>query len=400
MKSWMSRAVLLSFWIFSAWYLYIGGLLTKTLTFPEALGAIAVANVIFAIIFAFYAGGGKPKDVLFGEAFGSGGGKFILLLPTLSQIGWYAVVVEIGGTALATILGFRKGTSSFHVTLAVYGLLTMWFAVGGLKRMAKLSWVSIPAMLLFLLWGASAIFKKVGTLRLLAYQPESEAGGGFPAGIHLLIASFISAAVVIPDFLHDLGSKKKVFLAAFWGMVPTAILVGGFGAAFAIAGKSYDVLATLKLMSGPVLVYALLTVDNLCGAQAVFPVGTGFAAISALPKDTEQTLEIKRKPYTIGFGMVSVFLAMLGIVGKLDSWLMILGTVFSPIIGVVLANQYFVKADFSRLRVCIPALCAWLVGCSVAFIPFGIPILQALLAAFICFAILGSLQKSLEDFSI
>ncbi len=387
MKSWLGRAVLLSFWIFSAWYLYIGGLLTQTLTFPKALAAIGIANLIFAMLFAFYAGTGKPKDVLFQEAFGSGGGKFISLLPSLTQIGWYAVVVEIGGTALATFFGLKKGETLFYATLLGYGAITMWFAIGGFKRMEKLSWVSIPAMLAFLVWGAHALFKQLGTGDLASYQPANQAGKGILTGIQLLIASFISAAVVIPDFLHDLGSKKNVFLASFWGMVPTAILVGGLGAVFAIAGKSYDVLATLKLMSGPALVYALLSVDNLCGAQAVYPVGTGLASV--FPGVARK--ETIRKFWTVAGGLVSVVLAMIGIVGKLDSWLMILGTVFSPIIGVVLANQYFVRRDFSDRKMFLPAFIAWAIGCGVSFIPFGIPILQALAASAIVFIPIGKL---------
>ncbi len=398
MKNWLGRAILLSFWIFSAWYLYIGGLLTKSLDFPSALFAIAAANVIFAALFAFYAGTGKPKDVLFQETFGSGGARyFISLLPALTQIGWYAVVVEIGGTALALFFGFQKGTPPFHATLLGYGIVTMWFALGGLKRIGKLSYLSTPAMLLFLLWGAYAVFKQLGSGGLSVYRPADQAGMGFLTGIQLLLASFISAAVTIPDFLHDLGSKKRIFLASFWGMVPTAVLVGGLGAAFAIAGKSYDVLATLQLMSGPALVYALLSVDNLCGAQAVFPVGTGLASVFQDRGDSEQSLERRRKFWTVAGGLVSVLLAMIGIVGKLDTWLMILGTVFSPIIGVVLANQYFAKGNFAGRKLYVPAVLAWGLGCATAIMPIGIPILQALVVSLISFVFLDKFfRRELE----
>ena len=388
MRVWFGRAVLLSFWIFSAWYLYIGGLLTKTLTFAESLAAIFAANSVFAVLFAFYAGTKKPKDQLFQEAFGSSGARYgISLLPAVTQIGWYAIVVEIGGTAFAMFLGFAKGTPAFYVILFVYGLITMWFAVGGLKRMGKLSYASIPAMLAFLVWGAYAVFQKLGADGLGSYQPENQKGTNLLGGIQLLIASFISAAVTIPDFLHDLPSKRKIFLASFWGMVPAAILVGGMGAAFAINGKSYDVLATLQMMSGPMLVYMLLSVDNLCGAQAVYPVGTGLASVFPLRV-------FGRETWTIIGGFISVALAMIGIVGKLDSWLMILGTVFSPIIGVVLANQYIVKGDFSFKKFHLTAFNAWGCGCIFSlWVPEGIPILQSLMISFLYFAIFGKLHK-------
>lgn len=390
MPTWVTRAVLLSFWMFSAWYMYIGGLLTKTSTFLESLAALGVANLIFAVVFAFYAGTGKPKDVLFQEAFGTGGAKyFISFLPTLTQIGWYAIVVEIGGTAAAMTLGFTKGTPLFFLMILVYGLLTIWIAIGGLGRIGKLSYLSTPAMLVFLIWGAVAVLNSTGAERLLSYQPLNH--GGLMAGIQLLLASFVSAAVTIPDFLHDLGSKKKVFLASFWGLVPVAILVGGMGTAFAIVGKSYDVLATLQLMSGPLFVYALLTIDNLCGAQAVFPVGTGLASIFSGIKPELQ--ERGRKFWTLAGGLVAIVIAEIGLVEGLANWLTILGTIFSPIIGVVLANQYLVKRNFSNRKLFWPAIISWVIGCSYSFVPLGIPLLQALLLASASFVLLSKLAR-------
>lgn len=383
-----ARAILLSFWLFSAWYLYIGGILTKSLNFQESLVAIAIANLVFVLIFTFYAGTKKPKDIMFREAFGNGGARYcISLLPSLTQIGWYAVVVEIGGTALALLFGIAKTNPLFYLVILCYGILTIWIALGGFQRMGKLSYLSTPAMLGFSIWGAYAIFSRLGTDGLFNYQPATQVNWSMFGGVQLLIASFISAAVTIPDFLHDLESKKSVFLASFWGLVPTALLVGGLGAAFAVVGKNYNILATLQLMSGPLFVYALLSVDNLCGAQAVFPVGTGLASIYG--KEDEESREVRRKFWTIAGGLISVVLAMIGIVGKLEAWLTILGTIFSPIIGVVLANQYFVEKDSSDKKVYVPAMAAWLLGCATSFIPVGIPILQSLIVALISFIIIG-----------
>ncbi len=325
---------------------------------------------------------------MFREAFGNGGARYcISLLPSLTQIGWYAVVVEIGGTALALLFGIAKTNPLFYLVILCYGILTIWIALGGFQRMGKLSYLSTPAMLGFSIWGAYAIFSRLGTDGLFNYQPATQVNWSMFGGVQLLIASFISAAVTIPDFLHDLESKKSVFLASFWGLVPTALLVGGLGAAFAVVGKNYNILATLQLMSGPLFVYALLSVDNLCGAQAVFPVGTGLASIYG--KEDEESREVRRKFWTIAGGLISVVLAMIGIVGKLEAWLTILGTIFSPIIGVVLANQYFVEKDSSDKKVYVPAMAAWLLGCATSFIPVGIPILQSLIVALISFIIIG-----------
>ncbi len=385
---WKGRAILLSFWIFSAWYLYIGGLLTQKLTFFEALVSILIANLIFVIIFTFYAGTKKTKDVLFQETFGSYGARyFISLLPAISQIGWYAVVIEIGGSALAFALGFTQETMLFRLTIFGYALFTVWIAQGGLERIGKLSYFSIPAMIGFSLWGAYTISCRLGFNGLINYQPARSGSNNLIFGIQILVASFISAAVTIPDFLQDLKNKKEIFLASLWGLIPATLWVGGLGAALAIVGKNYDVLATLKLLSGPLFVYILLSIDNLCGAQAVFPVGTGLASIGKDSEDANVN-EKRRKLWTFIGGLLAIGLAEIGVVGKLEAWLTILGAVFSPIIGIVLANQYIVKKNFPNKKLHFPALLSWTFGCAISLITIGIPILQALFAAGIAFVVI------------
>jgi len=368
--------------------LYIGGLLTQRLNFTEALISILAANLIFVGLFTFYAGTNKAKDVLFQEAFGSRGARyFISLLPALSQIGWYAVVTEIGGSALALALGLTPGALLFRLIIFGYALFTIWIAQGGLRRIGKLSYVSIPAMIGFSVWGAYVIFHQLGFSGLMGYQPAHGESHSLVFGIQLLIASFISAAVTIPDFLHDLRSKKDIFLASFWGLIPATLWVGGLGAAFAIVGKDFNVLTTLQLLSGPFFVYVLLSIDNLCGAQAVFPVGTGLASVSKNNEDSNLN-EKRRKFWTLAGGLLAIVLAEIGIVGKLEIWLTVLGTVFAPIIGVVLANQYIVKKNFSDRKLHLPAFFSWLIGCAVSFITVGVPILQALLVASITFVVI------------
>jgi purine-cytosine permease-like protein len=73
----------------------------------------------------------------------------------------------------------------------------------------------------------------------------------------------------------------------------------------------------------------------------------------------------------------------------LATWLTVLGVAFSPIIGVVLVNQYLLKNNSSSRNTYWPALLSWAVGCSVAFVPWGIPVLNAMAASALCFALIG-----------
>ncbi len=289
-------------------------------------------------------------------------------------------------------LGLTSGSLPFRFTIFGYALFTIWIARGGLKRIGKLSYASIPAMIGFSVWGAYAVFSHLGLRGLVDYRPAQIGHSNLMFGIQILVASFISAAVTIPDFLHDLRNKKEVFLASLWGLIPATLWVGGLGAAFAIVGKDFNVIRTLQLLSGPLFVYLLLSVDNLCGAQAVFPVGAGLESMERGNKSSEVN-EKRRKFWTLAGGLIAIVLAEIGAVGRLEIWLTILGTIFAPIIGVVLANQYIIKRNFAYKKFYWPALCSWAIGCMASFVTAGIPIIQALFIAGIAFVIIEKTNR-------
>ncbi|MBI2024954.1 MAG: hypothetical protein HYT03_02635 [Candidatus Harrisonbacteria bacterium] len=383
--SWPRRAISLSFWIFSAWYLYISGIATQSLNFVDTLISILLANLIFVSIFTFYAGTGKNKDILFQEAFGAGSARFIISpLPALAQIGWFAVLVEAGGGALANALNVATDSIVGISLIALYGLIATWIACRGLGTIDRLSLFAIFAMVGFFGWGAYKAFSQLGASGIFGYQPSGSAGIFF--GTQLFLAAFISAAVTIPDFLHDLGNKKKIFLASFWGLLPTAVAVGALGSTLAIIGKDYDVLKTLQFLSGPFFIYLLFSIDNL-KPIAIFPVGTSFASLHKQSEDVAVN-EKRRKLWTIAGGVIAIIFAEIGIVQHLPEWLNILSIVFAPIIGVVLANQYIVKENSTDKRCHFLALLAWGAGCAASFVPFGIPMPQSLLVAFAIFILL------------
>lgn len=392
---WNNKASIFAFWIFGAWYLLIGGLLSQWFTVTEALGIIFVGNLVLVALFTFYAGNKKPKDQLFREAFGSHAGKYwITLLPAITQIGWCAVVIELGGNALATALSLVsdswKNTPGLRTEVIIlYGACTLWIAFGGLRRIGRVSRWCFLGMFLFSIWTLGRVVGDLGWAGIVSYQPADQSRS-LSYGIQIIVASFISATVVAPDILHDLSDKRQVFLASFWGLIPATLLAGSLGILLAILGKDFNVITTLQLLSGSVPIYLFLSIDNLCGGQAIYPTGTGLASLWRTEKDWDY--EFIRKASTAVCGVISIALAIYGVVGHIEVWLTILSMTLPPIIGVVLANQYLIKKDFSDKKVHLPALISWVGGCAVAAIPVGIPIIQAILISSGLFFILERLS--------
>ena len=389
--TWQGQARILAFVILSAWSLYVGGIIAERMDFLRSLAAIFAGYFIFVILYTFYAGTDKGKDELLKEAFGMSGARyFVSLLAVSGQIGWYAIVIEIGGTAFAHILGVERGAIFFLPVIVAYSMFMVWVACGGQSRIGKVSYFGIPAMVLFSLWGAYAVFMRLGMHGIMIYEPAPHMRVNFGMGVELVLASFISFSVIIPDFLHKLR-RKEIFLASFWGLIPPAIFMGGLGVAFAIVGNDFNVLTTMRALNSAWFMYAFLSVDNLSSASALYPIGIGFANFSEA--SSPAIFERRRKFLTFFAGIMGIALAMVGVMGRLEGWLNILGTVFSPIIGVVLANQYFVKKDFSDRKIYLPALAAWILGCTTSFVRVGIPVLQSLAVSLIAFVAINTMVK-------
>lgn len=399
-RAWVSKAVFLSFWVLSSWYLYIGGISMQTYTFPETFTGILIANALFAVIFMLYAGVGKGKDQLFQEAFGGACARYgISILPSLCQIGWTAVLIEVGGSALASLLQVEVGSGGYYGILTLYGVLLIFLAQGGTKRIVHLAKVTVPAIVFFLIWVGYTITDNVGLSEIVDYQPTpaSPSVSRLAGVVNLFLAAFISAALVIPDVLSDLRSRRDVLAAAWVGLVPPTLLVGSVGAMLFMVSHSFDVVATLKVMSGPLFVYLLLSIDNLCGAAALFPVGLGFASCKKEATDDER--DRLRVRFTQVGGVVAIGCACIGIVGVLPLWLQVLGGVLAPIIGIVIANQYIVRENYREVALHWPALVAWAMGIIASWLPSVAPVLVSMVIGGLAFVVVTrfvpepSLQK-------
>ncbi len=123
--------------------------------------------------------------------------------------------------------------------------------------------------------------------------------------------------------------------------------------------------------------------------------------------DTAFGLRVSRAKVTIALGVLGTALAAFGIADHLVGFLVLLGVAVPPIAGILIAEYYVVRrwrADLaeSRARGELPAsapgwvpaaLIAWPAAALIGhFVTWGIPALNALVAAFILYAVIGRLS--------
>ncbi|MCQ2063875.1 MAG: cytosine permease, partial [Fibrobacter sp.] len=312
-------------------------------------------------------------------AFGKSGSKFFALLNLLQLVGWTAVMIAQGTTALG---GLQESLKSTLTSAGLALVIAAWLFVG-IKRAATIATVGMSflavlfALLTFKIFGGS-----------LAAEIETAAGAVTPAAAHQLsfwsafeisVAMPLSWLPLISDYTKNaekpfagtLVSAVVYTLVSMWmyaigivigtsgvGDIPSAILAVGFGGA-GVAIVAFSTITTTFL-------------DAYSSGESA------------------TTICSKLNPKVVGCitCAVGAVLAISGIIDRYTDFLYLIASVFAPMAAVLLVSHYFVRNLFVRWN-----LFSWFVGfvayhvasgLSVEFI--GPTIIAMLISAIFAFA--------------
>jgi nucleobase:cation symporter-1, NCS1 family len=348
--------------------LVIGALLVPALTLRDALLAILVGGVIGnAMVGAaglIGADARVPSMVLLRAPLGRRGSYVPTALNALQCLGWATfelIIIAAAASALSDEVFDVKArpawTIFFGVLAAVFALLG---PVGFVRRVLRRFGVWIVlASLVYLSWWALS----EADLRAL-WDAPAEGGSSFWLGVDLVIAITVSWVPLVADYTRFSRARRS----AFWG-----------------AGGGYFLGGTWMLALGVVLVLDRGLSDPVDIPPAV--AAAGFAAALALLAVTlDETDEAFANVYSAAVSLQNVFahaqqrllvvgVAALATVGALlvelrnyESFLLLLGSFFVPLFGVLFADWLRSGARYTRSQIFdAPAwrpelLLAWLVG--------------------------------------
>ena len=296
---------------------------------------------------------------------GSRGALLPALLNVLQLIGWGAFEVIVMRDA-ASLLGARafSDASVFSNPLLwtlFFGALATLLAVSGpltFVRKVLRKW-GIWLLLAACLWLTWNLFSKADLGALWAQKGD----GSLPlaVGFDIAIAMPLSWLPLIADYSRFGKRAKKVFGGTAAGFFLGNVWLMSLGVAYTLAfAPSGEVNALLLALAGaglgiPLLLILLDESEN------------AFADIHSAAVSGGVLWRLKVEHLALAIGVICTLIACFAPLAQYQNFLLLIGSVFAPLFGVVLVDHFLVRkrsAQVTTALFCWPALLAWAGGVS------------------------------------
>ena len=296
---------------------------------------------------------------------GSRGALLPALLNVLQLIGWGAFEIIVMRDA-ASLLGARafSDASVFSNPLLwtlFFGVLATLLAVSGpltFVRKVLRKW-GIWLLLAACLWLTWNLFSNADLGALWAQKGD----GSLPlaVGFDIAIAMPLSWLPLIADYSRFGKRAKKVFGGTAAGFFLGNVWLMSLGVAYTLAfAPSGEVNALLLALAGaglgiPLLLILLDESEN------------AFADIHSAAVSGGVLWRLKVEHLALAIGVICTLIACFAPLAQYQNFLLLIGSVFAPLFGVVLVDHFLVRkrsAQVTTALFCWPALLAWAGGVS------------------------------------
>ncbi|MBW8881891.1 MAG: putative hydroxymethylpyrimidine transporter CytX, partial [Asticcacaulis sp.] len=194
------------------------------------------------------------------------------------------------------------------------------------------------------------------------FTARSNGGGSLGAGIDVVAAMPLSWLPLIADYSR-FGKARDMFRGSAAGYLVANIWFYALGAAFAlVAASGQDLLLSALAATGGGLALVMILIDETDNVFAdIFSAATSAATV----------IRLKVRHLTIVFGVLCTGLALVVPMAQFLTFLYMIGSVFAPLYGVLLADHFLVRRRQVSARVVpvnVPALVCWVLGIAAYYI--------------------------------
>jgi len=268
-------------------------------------------------------------------SFGVRGSYFPTVLNLVQLIGWTGVMLWIGGQAAQAVWPFP--TLGFRGWALIAGIATTIWALVGNRYWKWLHRIAVTALLVLCCVMTYVVLNRYGLSRLMAFS--SKESMPFMLGLDLVIAMPISWLPLVCDY----SRYGKGTGSAFWGtwigyfLVSSWMYIVGLGAALATNSSTPDSMV-LQLMVdlGLVLPAIIIVLFSTFTTTFLDIYSTAVSALNIWPR-------LGEKRGSIACGILGTALALLFPATAYEDFLLLIGSVFCPLFGVVLADYFFLR---------------------------------------------------------
>jgi NCS1 family nucleobase:cation symporter-1 len=348
--------------------LVIGALLVPALSLRDALIAIVagslIGNAMLGVAGLIGADGRVPAMVLLRAPLGRRGSAIPTLLNMAQCLGWATfelIIIAAAAAALSDdVLGFRGAWAWTILFGAGAALLALMGPVGVIRRFLRrfALWAVLASLVYLTAW--TLVKADVGEL----WAAKGEGGMSIWLGIDLVIAITVSWMPLVADYTRFSRDRRAALVGSGLGYFLGATWILAIGVVFIADSK----------VSDPVDVPAAVAAGGLAAALALLAVTVdetdeAFANIYSTAVSAQNLVPWASQRVLIVLVSAAATLGALTIeLRTYESFLLLLGSFFVPLFGVLLADwvvagMRYRKADFFSGPSFRPGLiAAWLVG--------------------------------------
>lgn len=313
----------------------IGGNIQQGLGTWPAIGAIVLGNV-FLFVYASalgYASGkwGMNFPLTVRATFGRVGSVLPILLLAALVTGWYSFHTWLTADIIRVAFGVENATV-IALAAVVVGVAYAVPVIFGIKSMALLRQIAIPAMVVFVIYFLAVKVLPVGGA---IFTREGDGSISFWVGVGMAWATFAVSGTMTGDIIRYVRSGKQA--------------VGVTGVAFIVSNGPFMILGVLfaAAINNPEIPYFLDT-DNifeLIALAAIAILSTWSTADSCLYNAcmglSNSFKGLNWQKAGIVATATGIALAASGVIGNVSNILIAIGLIVPPV-GVAIIVDYFV----------------------------------------------------------
>ncbi|WP_244827331.1 putative hydroxymethylpyrimidine transporter CytX [Caballeronia sp. TF1N1] len=317
-----------------------GALLVPGLSLPHALVAIVIGTVIGVVLLALAGVVGADTGLAamssLRPTLGVRGASVPAVLNAVQLVGWGSFEIIVMRDSADALAKQSFNLSMPLVWTLIFGVLATLLAVSGplsfVRRFLR-TW-GIWLLLAGAGWLTWNLLAKQDLAALLARPGTGELA--FGAGIDLVVAMPLSWLPLIADYTRFSRSAGGSFRGTLLGYGIANLWFYALGAVYGLAAGGGDALLTIALaQAGGGIALLLILIDEIDNAfadihSAAVSTGTFWARVSV-------------PVLSAAFGALCTLVALAVAMGKYQNFLLLIGSVFAPLFGVVLADHFIVR---------------------------------------------------------
>lgn len=363
------------------------GTFIAPLGFRDGMLAILLGHVIGCTPLLLAGLIGAEKEISSMEtvklSFGKKGSLLFSTLNVLQLLGWTGIMIISGASAAQAVYA----CGSWVWCLVIGALIVVWFLIG-IKNLGIVNTIAMGALFVLTLVLSYIIFRN-GTA-----GAQASGGMSFGAAVELSAAMPLSWLPLISDYTR-FAEKKG---ASTWASVITYFVTSswmfliGMGAALLTGQTDIGLImvqAGLGIAGLLIIIFSTVTTTFLDAYSA------GVSSVSISGKINEKTAAIV-------IAVIGTGLAIFTPISQLENFLYLIGSVFAPMIAIMITDYFFLKEDHSLKDFDWPDLAVWLAGFIIYRLfmrvdtPVGYTLPVLVITMVICF-IVGKIRQSAHN---